>query len=60
MKEKRKTWKENMFEYNPEKLVFLEESGVNINMTRFYVRSKGSFSRRRGFNISICRHTAQT
>ena len=45
MKEKRKTWKENMFEYNPEKLVFLEKSGVNINMTRFYVRSKGSFSR---------------
>ena len=25
----------------PEKLVFLDESGININMTRCYARSKG-------------------
>ena len=27
--------------YAPEKLVFLDESGINVNMTRFYARSKG-------------------
>lgn len=41
MKEKRRTWKENMSGYEPEKLVFLDESGINVNMTRFYARSKG-------------------
>ena len=41
MKEKRKAWKENMSGYTPEKLVFLDESGINVNMTRFYARSKG-------------------
>lgn len=41
MREKRKTWKENMSGYDPEKLVFLDESGINVNMTRFYARSKG-------------------
>ena len=41
MKEKRKAWKENMSGYAPEKLVFLDESGININMTRCYARSKG-------------------
>lgn len=41
MKEKRKSWKENMSGYAPEKLVFLDESGINVNMTRFYARSKG-------------------
>lgn len=41
MKEKRKAWKENMSGYAPEKLVFLDESGINVNMTRFYARSKG-------------------
>lgn len=28
-------------EKTPEKLVFLDESGININMTRGYARSKG-------------------
>lgn len=37
MKEKRKA----MSGYAPEKLVFLDESGINVNMTRFYARSKG-------------------
>ena len=41
VKEKRKAWKENMSGYAPEKLVFLDESGININMTRCYARSKG-------------------
>lgn len=41
MKEKRKAWKENMSGYAPEKLVFLDESGINVNMTRFYARSNG-------------------
>ena len=41
MKEKRKAWKENMSGYAPEKLVFLDESGINVNMTGFYARSKG-------------------
>lgn len=41
MKEKRKSWKENMSGYAPEKLVFLDESGINVNMTRFYARPKG-------------------
>ena len=39
--EKRKEWKKFMKEANPEKLVFLDESGVNIGLTRTYGRSIG-------------------
>ena len=33
--------KPDMSGCEPEKLVFLDESGININMTRWYARSKG-------------------
>ena len=39
--EKRKEWEEFMKEVNPEKLIFLDESGVNIGLTRTYGRSIG-------------------
>ena len=39
MKEKRKNWTENLLNYDAEKMVFVDESGVNINMTRIYGRS---------------------
>lgn len=39
--EKRKEWEEFMKEVKPEKLVFLDESGVNIGLTRTYGRSIG-------------------
>ena len=39
--EKRKEWEEFMKEANPEKFVFLDESGVNIGLTRTYGRSIG-------------------
>ena len=38
---KRKIWLENLPNYAKEKLVFLDESGVNTNMTRIYGRSMG-------------------
>lgn len=41
VKAKRKTWIEILAKYDKEKLVFLDESGVNINMTRIYGRSLG-------------------
>ena len=41
MKEKRKNWTKNLLNYNAEKIAFVDESGVNINMTRIYGRSLG-------------------
>ena len=39
--EKRKQWIEELSELDENKLVFLDESGVNTNMTRIYGRSLG-------------------
>lgn len=39
--QKRNEWLENLKEYNADKLVFLDESGVNIDMTRRYGRAIG-------------------
>lgn len=39
MQEKRRCWKENIAGYKAENLVFLDESGVNIDMTRRYGRA---------------------
>lgn len=41
VKEKRKAWVKTIIEYPPEKLVFLDESGVNTDMTRIYGRAIG-------------------
>lgn len=41
VKEKRKAWGETITKYLPEKLVFLDESGVNTDMTRIYGRTMG-------------------
>ncbi|MBP3311142.1 MAG: IS630 family transposase [Butyricicoccus sp.] len=41
MREKRRNWEKSMFGYNPAKLVFLDESGVNTDMTRRYARAIG-------------------
>ena len=41
VKNKRKIWLENLPNYAKEKLVFVDESGVNTNMTRIYGRSIG-------------------
>ena len=41
VKEKRKNWTKNLLNYDAEKIVFVDESGVNINMTRIYGRSLG-------------------
>lgn len=41
VREKRKKWIENLPNYDVEKLVFLDESGVNTNMTRIYGRALG-------------------
>ncbi len=41
VKNKRKIWLENLPNYAKEKLVFIDESGVNTNMTRIYGRSIG-------------------
>lgn len=38
---KRKKWTENLSNYDIERLVFLDESGVNTNMTRIYGRALG-------------------
>ncbi len=37
--EKRQKWAETISQYPPEKLVFLDESGINTNMTRIYGRA---------------------
>ena len=39
VKEKRKNWTENISNYDAEKMVFVDKSEVNINMTRIYGRS---------------------
>ena len=41
VKEKRDAWKEFAAKCDPNHLVFLDESGVNTNMTRLYGRSIG-------------------
>ena len=38
---KRKVWTEKITEYPPEKLVYLDESEVNTDMTRIYGRAMG-------------------
>ena len=40
VKAQRKKWIENINNYDKEKLVFLDESGVNTDMARIYGRSK--------------------
>ena len=40
VKAQRKKWIENINNYDKEKLVFLDESGVNTDMTRIYGRAK--------------------
>ena len=42
VEDKRKIWRENLPNFEKEKLIFLDESGVNTNMTRIYGRSVGS------------------
>ena len=39
---KRAEWKEQMPKFNPDQFVFIDESGVNIDMTRLYGRSIGN------------------
>jgi transposase len=39
--QKRKEWKEILSNYDVNKLVFLDESGVNTDMTRMYARTIG-------------------
>lgn len=39
VREKRRNWKKNMLEKDINHLVFLDENGVNINMTRHYARA---------------------
>ena len=41
MKEKREQWKEFAAEHERDKLVFLDESGINTDMTRRYGRAVG-------------------
>ncbi len=41
MREKRKAWVKTISEYSPEKFVYLDESGVNTDMTRIYGRAVG-------------------
>ena len=41
MIEKRKSWQNNIAEYDVNHLVFLDESGVNTNMSRIYGRAMG-------------------
>ena len=41
VKEKRSEWEKKISQTDADKLVFLDESGVNINMTRHYGRAVG-------------------
>ena len=41
VRDKRKNWTESISDYDKERIVFLDESGVNTNMTRIYGRSLG-------------------
>lgn len=41
VREMRKNWQESITEYDAEQLVFLDESGVNIDMSRIYGRAMG-------------------
>ena len=40
VRDKREAWKKHILENDINNLIFLDESGVNINMTRHYARSK--------------------
>lgn len=42
VKEKRKQWLEQQLEMNSNSLVFIDESGINIDFTRLYGRGKGA------------------
>ena len=42
MKAQREKWKECLQHFNPDQLVFIDETGVNIDMTRLYGRSVGN------------------
>ena len=42
VKEERELWKECRSHFDPDQLVFIDESGVNIDMTRLYGRSIGN------------------
>ena len=39
--EKREVWAEQLPDYDKNNLVFLDESGINIDLTRIYGRSAG-------------------
>ena len=41
VREKRNEWEKKISQTDADKLVFLDESGVNINMTRHYGRAVG-------------------
>ena len=41
VRDKRENWTESISNYDKERIVFLDESGVNTNMTRIYGRSLG-------------------
>ena len=43
MKEQREKWKECLPHFDSDQLVFIDESGVNIDMTRLYGRSDKRF-----------------
>jgi len=43
VRQKRQDWKEHLAENDKNNLVFLYESGVNINMTGHYTRAKNFF-----------------
>ena len=42
VKSRRKCWSADIAGYQPENLVFLDESGINIDMTRLYGRALSS------------------
>ena len=42
VKEQREKWKECLPHFDSDQLVFIDESGVNIDMTRLYGRSVGN------------------
>lgn len=57
--EERQQWKENVKELDAKRFIFLDESGSNIALTRFYARApkgkraKGSIPRNRGKNMTL-------
>jgi transposase len=57
--EERQQWKEKVKELDAKRFIFLDESGSNIALTRFYARApkgkraKGSIPRNRGKNMTL-------